>query len=114
MSRMIYARILVAGALLAGAAGCSLTDGPPLGRLTLSNYRFDSAAVEAMLTAAPDCTAPDPSMAVTAFELPFKGTRVIEAAPATDICWRRKVAGSPWTDWNRAYTATGRVIDSQL
>lgn len=101
-------RIPLSLAALVGVAACA-----PPGHLTLSNYRFDHAAIEAAATAAPDCGAVDPS-AVTAFDLPFKGTRVIEAVPASDICWRRQANGGQWTEWNRAFTASGRFIDSQL
>jgi hypothetical protein len=118
-----YVRILLSAALLVATASCSYYNWsspgswvwtPPPGQLTLSNYRFDHAAIEAMVTAAPDCGAPDPSMPPTAFELPFKGSRVIVAGPSADVCWRRQIAGGQWTDWNRAFTGTGRFIDVQL
>ena len=82
--------------------------------MTLSNNRFDHASIEAVVTAAPDCTAADPAVPVAAFDLPFKGTRVLAAAPDADICWRRQITGGQWTDWNRAFTASGRSIDVQL
>jgi hypothetical protein len=107
------ARVLLGAAVLAGVAACSLL-APPPGQLTLSNYRFDRVSVQAVVTAVPDCNAVDQSMPATAFDLPFKGTRVIAAAPDSDVCWRRLVPGGQWTGWNRAFTATGRSIDSQL
>jgi hypothetical protein len=122
MNKGGYVRIILSAALLLATTSCtyygwpsptSWVWTPPPGQLTLSNYRFNEAAIETMVTAAPDCT-PDPALPTTTFDLPFKGTRVIVAAPNTDVCWRRRVAGGPWTDWNRAFTATGRFIDAQL
>ena len=107
-------RILLSAAAMFALASCTLVLGPPSGQLALSNYRFDHAAVEAMVTAAPDCAASDPSVSpVTDFDVPFKGTHVIAAAPAADICWRRQVGPGKWTEWNRAFTASGRYIDVQ-
>src|SRR5882672_1255098 len=92
-------RILLSAALLLATAACAdppapwgWTPGwtPPPGQLALSNYRFDHAAVEAIVTPSPDCAAVDPAAGATAFDLPFKGTRVIMAAPNADICWRRR------------------------
>jgi hypothetical protein len=82
--------------------------------MSLSNERFDHAAIEAVVSAAPDCSPGDPNVPPIAFDLPFKGTRVIEAAPAGDICWRRKTEAGQWTEWNRAFTALGRSVDVQL
>ena len=116
-------RILLSAAVLLITASCTQYQGwsltsawytPPPGQLTLSNYRFDHAAIEAVVSAAPDCTPVDAAVPATAFDLPFKGTHVLVAAPQADICWRRQVAGGQWTDWNRAFTASGRFIDSQL
>jgi hypothetical protein len=116
-------RILVSAMALLGLASCTQYQGwsptswmwtPPPGQLTLSNYRFDAANIQAVVTAAPDCSATDPTMPGLAFYLPFKGTRVIVAAPNTDICWRRQVAGGQWTDWSRAFTGSGRFIDARL
>ena len=116
-------RSLVSAVALLGLASCTTYQGwnpvqwvwtPPPGQLTLSNYRFDHAAIEAVMAPGPDCTPVDPSVPLTAFDLPFKGARTLVAAPNVDICWRRQVAGGPWTDWNRAFTAGGRFIDSQL
>jgi hypothetical protein len=119
-------RILLSAAALLVTASCSygtpwtpwIPWRAPPGQLTLSNYRFADAAVETVVTTAPDCSAIDPAAPTTAFDLPFKGTRVIAAAPDADICWRRKIAGgagaAQWTDWSRAFTASGRSIDLQL
>ena len=115
-------RVAAAAVVLLALAGCvpernwspwtPWAGGP--GQLTLSNYRFERASIQAVATAAPDCAAVDPSTPATQFDLPFKGTRVIPAPPAADICWRRVVPGGQWTPWSRAYTAAGRTIDSQL
>ena len=116
-------RILLSAALLLISTSCadygwpgpvSWVWKPPPGRLTLSNYRFDHANVQAVMSAGPDCTPADPSTSATAFDLPFKGSRVLVAAPNVDICWRRQVASGQWTEWNRAFTGTGRFIDTQL
>ena len=97
--------------------------GPPPGRLILSNYTFDNAHVQTVVTSSPDC-APRSGTAASDFVLPLNGTRVIETAPGSDVCWRRAVAadkpaGTPptepgWTEWNRAFTSSGRPIDSRL
>lgn len=80
---------------------------PALPRLTLSNFSYDQAHVEATVTAVPDCAAAAPTME---FDLAYNGTRVIEAPAGSDVCWRR--AGSP--RWNRAFLSAGRSIDSRL
>ncbi len=116
-------RILLSAAALLVTAACTQYQGssftslfwpPPPGQLTLTNYRFDHAAIQAVVAVGPDCAPVDPSVPATAFDLPFKGSRVLVAAPNTDICWRRQVAGGPWTEWNRAYTASGKFIDTRL
>ena len=55
---------------------------PLPGRLTLSNFTFEHARVEALITPYPDC-APREGTAASNFELPLNGTRVIEAAPGS-------------------------------
>ncbi|MGC2413826.1 MAG: hypothetical protein WA459_14155, partial [Stellaceae bacterium] len=96
---------------------------PPSGRLTLTNYNFADAHVETVITGAADC-AVGPGAVTSDFVLPLNGTRVIEAAPGADVCWRRAIerdvapgaaASAPaWTEWNRAFLSSGRSIDSQL
>jgi hypothetical protein len=96
---------------------------PPPGRLTLSNFSFDTAHVEAVVTAAPDCAVREGTTA-SDFVLPLNGTRIIESAPGADVCWRRAIdprtaagaAPSPpgWTEWNRAFLSSGRSVDSRL
>ena len=118
-----YVRVLLSAAVLLGAASCTQYQGwsltswvytPPPGQLTLSNYRFDHVAIQAVIATGPECTPLDPSIPATAFELPFKGTHVLVAAPNADICWRQQGAGGLWNDWNRAYTASGKFVDAQL
>ncbi|HEX3953568.1 MAG TPA: hypothetical protein VHW90_08345 [Stellaceae bacterium] len=92
-------------------------------RLTLSNFSYDSARVQAVVTTASDCT-PVPGSAPGDFVLPINGTHVLDVAPGTDVCWRRELApGTPqsptsassgWTPWNRAYLSSGHSIDAQL
>ena len=94
---------------------------PPPGRLALSNFAFDRAHVQMLITPYPDC-AVRPGTASGDFVLPLNGTRVIEAAAGSDVCWRRQIeptAGAPatmqsWTEWNRAYLTASRSIDAQL
>ena len=92
------------------------------GRLILNNYSFDNAHVQTVVTGFPDCV-PRPGTLNSDFILPLNGTRVIETMPGADVCWRRAVeAGRTpapptepgWTEWNRAYTSSGRPIDSRL
>lgn len=91
----------------------------PPGRLTLGNYRYALADVEAIVTAYPDCEL-HPDMVPIDFKLPLNATWVITAPPGMDVCWRRSLpptAKAPkpvWTPWNRDYTGTGRSIDSEL
>jgi hypothetical protein len=100
-------RILLSIAALLVTASCAAP-----AHLTLSNFRFDHAGVEAVVTANPDCSARDG--AATTFDLPFKGTRVIDAPPAADVCWRRQTGAGQWGEWHRAFTASGRSIDTEL
>lgn len=134
-------RILIASALLIATASCTsppppATAGapfapfgrffgatPPPGRLTLSNFSFDSARVQTVVTGSPDCT-PVEGTALGDFVLPLNGTRIIEGTPGADVCWRRAIEpdtearAAPllpkWTDWNRTFLSSGRSIDSQL
>ena len=95
----------------------------PAGRLTLSNFSFDNARIEAVITGAPDCAVRE-GTTVSDFMLRLNGTRVIESVPGADVCWRRAVdppratgtaASTPgWTEWNRVFLSTGRSIDSRL
>ena len=96
---------------------------PGPGRLTLSNFSFDTAQVQAVVTTYPDCLVHE-GTATTDFELPLNGTRIINPAPGSDVCWRRALGpgarpgGAPgepgWTEWNRDYTSTGASIDARL
>jgi hypothetical protein len=92
--------------------------------LTLSNYSFPSAHVEAVVTALPDCAKREgaPASAVSDFVLPLNGTRIIMAPPGADVCWRyqlpppseAKPGPARWSGWRRAYLGAGRPIDSAL
>jgi hypothetical protein len=97
---------------------------PPAGRLMLNNFSFEPTRVQAVLASGPAC-AIGPSGAApgaaTEFVLPPNGTRVLPAPPGFDICWRRElIAGEtkeippagPWTAWSRAYTGSGRFLDT--
>ena len=97
--------------------------GPARGRLTLSNFSYDSAHVETVVTSFPDC-ASRPGTATSDFAVPLNGTRIIAPPPGADVCWRRALAagtavGAPpsapgWTEWGRAYTSSGHTIDERL
>ena len=125
MSKKAYVKALVSAAVLLATAGCADTVWPPQfvwtpswasrpGQLTISNYRFADVSVQAVMATGQDCAPADPSVPSTAFDLPFKGSRVIAAVPSADVCWRRQLANGQWTDWNRAFTASGRYVDAQL
>jgi len=125
MSKAAFVRGFVSAALLFATAGCADSTWPPQwvwvptwwahpGQLTLSNYRFTDANIQAVMATGPDCMPADPSASLAAFDLPFKGSRVIAAAPNSDVCWRRQLADGQWTDWSRAFTASGRYVDAQL
>lgn len=96
---------------------------PPPGRLTLNNFSFDHARVQAVITSYPDCAVHE-GIATSDFVLPLNGTRVIEAAPGTDVCWRREIEpgtvqgvapSTPgWTEWNRVFLSSAGVVDSRL
>ena len=93
---------------------------PWAGRLELSNFSYSLTDVEAIVTPYPDC-ALHPGVVPLDFKLPLNGTWVIPASPGMDVCWRREVAAegqSPqshqWTQWNRAFTSSGGLIDSRL
>ena len=100
----------------------------PAGQVTLSNFSYDTARVETLVTPFADC-APRPGTAASDFALPLNGTRIIQAAPGSDVCWRRALTSEPgqqapgqraragmpgWTEWSRVYTASGGIIDSRL
>jgi hypothetical protein len=115
-------RILIVPALLLATASCTWWPSP--GRLTLSNFSFDSAHVQTVFTGSPDCAASE-GTAPSDFVLPLNGTRIIDAAPGSDVCWRRAIepaADAPraartapmWTEWNRAFLSSGRSVDTQL
>ncbi len=94
----------------------------PSGRLKLSNFSYDTARVQAVVTKGRDCPA-SPGKTASDFTLPLNGTRVINPPPGADVCWRRALPAQavqgthparPWTEWNRAFTASGRIIDTRL
>jgi hypothetical protein len=95
---------------------------PEGGRLTLSNFSYDLADVEAIVTRYPDC-ALHPGIVPMTFKLPLNSTWVIRAPAGADVCWRRQLvpqqeaaAGAKpgWSAWNRDHTGAGQFIDSQL
>lgn len=99
----------------------SQTPGP--GRLTLGNYTFRLADVEAVVTPYADC-AFHPGLVARDFKLPLNGTWAIDTPPGSDVCWRRvagpaqpgaaSVTAPASPGWNRALTGAGRSIDAQL
>jgi len=96
---------------------------PPPPRLTLSNFSYDRAHVETVVTANADCDARDAGVFTAGeFDLAYNGTRIIEAPTGNDVCWRRDLAADQgagtaapkWSRWSRAYLSVGRSIDSGL
>jgi hypothetical protein len=93
------------------------------GRLTLSNFIYDLARVETFVTPYPDCEL-RVGLEMARFELPLNGTRVIDTPVGADVCWRRVEpplaeeappgAVRPPIPWNRAYTTSGRIVDTRL
>jgi hypothetical protein len=86
-------------------------------RLTLSNFSYDRAHVEATVTGNPDCAAEPVSQ--VEFDLAYNGTRVIQPPTGDDVCWRRDMAkdgagGPQWSGWNRASLSAGQSVDSRL
>ncbi len=65
------------------------TPEPSPGRLTLSNFSFDSAHVVAVITTSPDCSAPAEGDVQSDFRLPLNGTRIITARPGADVSCSR-------------------------
>jgi hypothetical protein len=96
---------------------------PPSGRLTLNNFSFEHARVQTLITPYPDCTVRE-GTATSDFELPLNGTRIIVAAPGSDVCWRRQIASGTaqgvapstpgWTEWNRVFLTSVPSVDSRL
>jgi len=109
--------------------GIPIPFGRPLGllpqlpaRFTLSNYTFVNARVQAILTPYTDCVV-RADTPVAEFVLPLNGTRVINGAGGSSVCWRRAIpegsaAGvegdAGWTKWDRAILSSGQVVDSTL
>ena len=98
---------------------------PGPGRLTLNNFSFDRAHVEAVVTASPACNVRVEGDVRTSFDLPLNGTEIVTARPGADVCWRRQIepgqqagqSGDPssgWGDWNRAYVAEGVSVNARL
>jgi len=93
------------------------------GRVTLSNFSYDNARVQAVVTPYADCEV-HPGTTSSDFEMPLNATRIIAARPGADVCWRRELPPGPqpngpelvsgWTGWARVFTASGHAIDSQL
>jgi hypothetical protein len=97
--------------------------GPWHGRVTLSNFSYEDAHVQTVITPYADCEV-HPGATSNDYELPLNGTRIVAARPGSDICWRRELPPGPtpagtqlvsgWTGWSRVFTASGSAIDSQL
>jgi len=111
-------RALVIPAALLVLASCIA---PQPSRLTLSNFSYDRARVETLVTPYPDCEVHE-GMTAVSYELPLNGTRVIDTPPGADVCWRRVEPpleeavppGAPrFIPWNRAFVSRG-TVDSRL
>jgi len=99
---------------------------PHAGRLTLSNFSFGLADVEAFVTSSGEC-AFHPGVVPQHRNLPLDAAWIIPAPPGSDVCWRRlspdppspsaqglMLPAPPAAEWNRAFTAAGRFIDARL
>lgn len=108
-------RRIVAVALPLGLAACMVPQGPPPpGQLLLTNRGLAAQRVEAVITANFECEARGPGFVGTAdFVLPPGGTRIIDAPPGADVCWRYERKPPP-LGWDRAFLAPGRTVDSNL
>ena len=84
MRRFLLRAAVIPAALLT-LVSCAA---PGSGRVTLSNFVYDRARVETLVTSFPDCEL-RVGMTVTSFELPLNGTRVIDTPAGSDVCWRR-------------------------
>ena len=115
-------RISLVLAVLIAMASCAWAPA----QLTLSNFSTDTAHVQVVVTAYPDC-APRADAPATDFVLPLNATRIINTAPGADVCWRREIAPGPaqgdrsgaapvggWTEWNREFLSAGRPVDARL
>ena len=92
------------------------------GHLTLSNFNYDRAHVETLVTPYPDCELREGTTS-SHFLLPLNGTWVADTPAGSDVCWRRELPADPangplraprWTGWSRAFLSSGRIVDSQL
>ena len=96
------------------------------GRLLISNFAYEQAIVEALVTPYPDC-AVHPGVEAADMPVPLNGTWTIPTQAGWDVCWRTKAAKAPMENaqdakppgtgpvgWNRAYTGNGRFIEAQL
>ena len=91
--------------------------------MTLSNFNYDDAHVQAVITPYADCE-PRPGTASSDFAIPLNGTRIIAAVPGADVCWRRALprarrrAAPSWYPAGPggagSSTSSGRAIDSRL
>ncbi len=102
-----------------------LTSRPPParpGHLILSNFAYNRAHVEAIVTPYADCELRE-GTTTSHFLLPLNSTWVADTPAGSDVCWRRELpsdtATDPlraprWTGWNRAFLSSGRLVDSQL
>jgi hypothetical protein len=101
-------------------AGSCAPQVPEPGRLLLSNPDFPLINVEAVITANPDCEARDSGYVSTlVFTMPNNATKLIDAPPGADVCWRRdrnpgRAAAGRWSRWDRAFLVPGRTIDATL
>ena len=109
-------------ALLALALVCASCaypgSGPPSGALLLSNPGPGHVAVEAVVTAYPDCNSRGGAFyGESRFSLPPDGTRFIAAPPGASVCWRVAPAAGPagaQAEWNRTYLSPGALVDSRI
>jgi|SRR5579863_41133 len=113
-------RRLAVLALALVCAACAYPGyGPPSAALLLSNPGPGHVAVEAVVTAYPDCNSRGGSVyAKSRFSLPPDGTRFIAAPPGASVCWRvvpaAGTAGAAEAEWNRTFLPSGALVDSSI
>jgi protein-S-isoprenylcysteine O-methyltransferase Ste14 len=107
-------RVLIVMAAAGMLAACAVMPARP-GRLSLSNFAFDRAEVETIVTSGPYCAVRTPGyIAAARFTLPLNGTRVIDTPPGAGVCWRHSAETGGWSGWSRISPTPGETTDATL
>src|SRR5579863_1921813 len=93
----------------------------PPGTLLISNPGPGHVAVEAIVTANPDCNPPGGGVyGKSRFSLPPDGTRFISVPLGAELCWRivpPAAAGAPpeaAPEWNRTHVSPVELVDTSI